>query len=186
MKMKSLLYPAMLAFILTGVLAAQNTAGDQPTKSESAAQAPREDKSINAYRLSFVLNELEDEKKINTRQYALNLVPGYEPSNELKIGTRVPVEAKQGEMQYIDLGTSIWSRMVQHGDAVELEVHADMTNFADPGQSTRPSTSMPLLRQLRINASTIATLGKPMVVGIVDDPNSKRQYQLEVTVSKLR
>jgi hypothetical protein len=175
-----------MALMLTGVLPAQNTADTASEKPESAAPAPKQDKAFAAYRLSFTLNELEDGKTVNTRQYALNLVPGYEPSNELKIGTRVPVEAKQGEMQYIDVGTSIWSRMVQQGDAVELEVHADLSNFAVSDQSAHTATSMPLLRQLRINASTIATLGKPMVVGVVDDPNSKRQYQLEVTVTKLR
>jgi len=28
--------------------------------------------------------------------------------------------------------------------------------------------------------------GKPMVVGSVDDPNSKREFQLEVMVTKLK
>jgi len=28
--------------------------------------------------------------------------------------------------------------------------------------------------------------GKAMVIGSVDDPNSKRQFQLEVTVTKLK
>jgi hypothetical protein len=32
----------------------------------------------------------------------------------------------------------------------------------------------------------VALLGKPMLLGSVDDPNSKRQFQLEVTVTKLR
>jgi hypothetical protein len=48
-------------------------------------------------------------------------------------------------------------------------------------QSTRP-----VLRQLSIKASTVTQLGKPMVVGSVDDPHSKRQFQLEVTVNKLK
>ena len=39
---------------------------------------------------------------------------------------------------------------------------------------------------LRINASTLALPGKPMVVGSLDDPNSKREFQLEVTVTKLK
>jgi hypothetical protein len=43
-----------------------------------------------------------------------------------------------------------------------------------------------VVRQFKINASTLALPGKPMVVGSVDDPNSKRQFQLEVTVTKLR
>ena len=65
-----------------------------------------------------------------------------------------------------------------------MSVHADLSNFAiaeQQGQSMRPA-----IRQMKIDASTIATLGKPVVVGVVDDPNSKHQYQLEVTATKLR
>jgi len=32
-----------------------------------------------------------------------------------------------------------------------------------------------------ISGSTLVTLDKPMLIGVVDDPNSKRQFQLEVT-----
>jgi hypothetical protein len=154
---------------------------------EAAAAKPKSEdseKALTAFRLDFALSESEDGKRINTRHYSMNLVPGYTPSNEIKIGSRVPVEAKQGETQYIDVGTNIWSRMTEHGDAFQLEVKADLTNFANPEQEGQ--RSMPLLRQLRINASTVATLGKPTVVGVVDDPNSRRQFQLEVTVTKLR
>ena len=45
---------------------------------------------------------------------------------------------------------------------------------------------MPLLRQLQINGSTVVLPSKPMTVGVVDDPNSKRQFQLVVTVTKIR
>jgi hypothetical protein len=148
-----------------------------------AKKADDAEKPLKAYRLDFALSEWEDSKKINTRHYSMNLVPGYTPSNEIKIGSRVPVEGKQGEMQYIDVGTNIWSRLTDRGDALQLEVRADLSNFANPEQESR--TAMPLLRQLRINASTVAMPGKPTVVGVVDDPNSKRQFQLEVTVTKL-
>jgi hypothetical protein len=43
-----------------------------------------------------------------------------------------------------------------------------------------------VIRQLKIGGSTLVVVGKPMVLGIVDDPNSKRQFQLEVTMTKLR
>src|ERR1700693_5426386 len=71
---------------------------------ESAAAAERE-KPVHAYRLDFSVNELEDGKKINTRQYSLNL--NADDANEIKIGTRVPVEAGHEQFQYMDVGTSI-------------------------------------------------------------------------------
>jgi hypothetical protein len=134
------------------------------------------------------VNEIDDGKKVNSRQYSMNLSAG--DANEVKIGTRVPVESKQGEFQYIDVGTSIWCRLrdrkdvVWLGDDVLLNLRTEISNFALPeqqGQQVRP-----VLRQLNINASTQARMGKPLVVGSVDDPNSKRQFQLEVTVTKLR
>lgn len=185
MTTKFLLCTAVLTFVLAGGLSAQNPSGAAQDKSVSSQSTSRQETPTTAYRLSFELHEMENGRTINTRQYSLNVVPGYEPSNELKIGTRVPIEGNKGEMQYIDVGTSIWSRMMQHGDALELEVHADLTNFAVPEQSTQAIVKMPLLRQLRINSSTVAALGKPMVVGVVDDPDSKREYQLQVTVTQL-
>jgi len=155
---------------------------------ESGPKKNTEDteKALSAFRLDFTLTESEDGRKINTRHYSMNIVPGYTPSNEIKIGSRVPVEGKQGDVQYIDLGTNIWSRMTERGDALQLEVHADLTNFANPEQESRTAMPLPLLRGLRIYASTVAMPGKPTVVGVVDDPDSKRQFQLEVTVTKLR
>jgi hypothetical protein len=139
-------------------------------------------KTASAYRLDFSVNEIDDGKKVNTRQYSINL--NTDDANEVKIGTRVPVEAKQGEFQYIDVGTRIWSRVKERENGLLLEVRSEISNFAVPDQAGK--NSMPLLRQLAINASTVVVPGKAMVVGSVDDPNSKRQFQLEVVATKLR
>jgi len=173
----------MCLFVLATVLCWGAAASWAQQSGTPAANPEIAKKPANAYRLDFTLNELEEGKNINSRQYSLNLVPGYIPSNELKIGTRIPVDVKQGELQYVDVGTSIWSRMQERPDAVELEVRAEITNFANAEQEKVPN---PMLRELRINASTVAVFGKPMVVGIVEDPNSKRQFQLEVMVTKLK
>jgi hypothetical protein len=154
---------------------------DEAPKAKSDAS----EKALNAFRLDFTLSELEDTKKINTRHYSMHLVPGYTPNTEIKIGSRVPVEAKPGgEIQYIDVGTNIWARMTERGEAIQLEVRADLSNIASSDQEGRMAT--PVVRQLNIGASTVATSGRPTVLGIVDDPNSKRQFQLEVTVTKLK
>jgi hypothetical protein len=111
-------------------------------------------------------------------------------NNEIKIGTRVPFEQKQGEYTYLDVGTNIWCQLRDRSDLawlgndVSLRVRSEISNFALPEQQRQ--NDRPLLRQLKIDASTVAVLGKSMVLGSVDDPNSKRQFQLEVTVTKLR
>jgi hypothetical protein len=171
------------AALILGVLAAglYQTARAQ----ESATpKAPAEsDKVVNAYRLDFSVNEMEDGKKINTRQYSMNL--NANDSNEIKIGSRVPVEAEHEKFQYLDIGTNIGCTLRGHDDNLLLQVRTEISNFAVPMQ-TVSHEALPVIRQLKINASTVVLLGKTMVMGSVDDPSSKRQFQLEVTVTKLR
>ena len=141
-----------------------------------------------AYRVDFLISEMEDGKKINTRQYSLNLNAG--ENDRLNIGTRVPVEVKQSEIQYLDVGTAIWCRLRDRkdvpwaGNDVVLNLTTEISNFALPDQ--QGDRMRPSIRQMKIESSTIAIVGKQMVVGIVDDPNSKRQFQLEVTVTRLK
>jgi hypothetical protein len=163
--------------------AQDSSAGKTSHDSEKTANEHSERAPISAYRLDFSVNEMEDGKKINTRQYSMNL--NGDDNSEIKIGTRVPAESKNGEFQYLDVGTSISSRMADRGGELQLFVHAEMSNFAIPEQA-QGNSSLPVLRQLKIGASTVVLLGKPMLLGSVDDPNSKRQFQLEVTVTKLR
>jgi len=151
---------------------------------DNPAKASEEAKPVSVYRLDFALNESDDGKRINSRHYSMNVAPGYSTSNEIKIGSRVPIEAKQGEMQYIDVGTNIWARFAERGEALQMEVRAELSNIANPEQEGHMSA--PILRQLKISASTVATPGKPTVLGVVDDPNSKHQFELEVTVTRIR
>lgn len=178
---------AILGFVLgCGALGYAQDATHEGTKAEAKQSDPagaEREKPVHAYRLDFSVNELEDGKKVNSRQYSLNL--NVDDANEIKIGTKVPVDAGHEQWQYIDVGTSIWCRIGERADGIPLTVRADISNFAIPDQGTGHE-SRPVVRQFKINASTLALPGKPMVVGSVDDPNSKRQFQLEVTVSKLR
>jgi hypothetical protein len=177
---------ALVASLTLGPAAIRVRAQDSALP-KTAAEAAEPGHS---YRLDFTLNEIEDGKKINSRQYAMNL--NSSDQSELKIGTRVPVEVKQSEIQYLDVGTSIWCRLRDRGSRdvswlgndVMLNVRAELSNFAIPdqqGQSMRPA-----IRQMKIDSSAIATVSKGMVIGTVDDPNSKRQFQLEVMVTKLK
>lgn len=175
--------------------------GLQPSHAQenSAPKTAEPRKPIPAYHLEFALNELEDGKKINTRQYAMDVVARREADpyyirdlasgfKHLKIGTRVPVEAEQGKVQYLDIGTSISSRLIEDEMGLSLEAQTEVSSLVprSPTDAYRPNISDPMIRQLSINATTAITPGKLTNLGTVDDPDSKRQFQLEVTVTKLR
>jgi len=163
---------------------------EQP-KEAAAAQA----KVIKPYRLDFSLNEVEDGKTINTRHYSMNLTEG--ETNEIKIGTRVPVVSGSSvgerntvvntQFQYLDVGTRIAARLEAWGGEIKLHVNSDVSNMDTTGgdQHSGPM-SAPIVRQIKIEGSTLLVVGKAILIGSVDDPNSKRQFQLEVTATKLK
>jgi hypothetical protein len=175
----SILIAVLISCVGGGTLAAQD-AGPTPKNAAQEAVKARPEPPIEAYRLDFLISEMEDGKRINSRQYSMNL--NTNDSNELKIGTREPVDLKEGDFQYLDLGMNIYARLVERGGQLELTARAENSNLVPPGGGE----SHPVVRQMKINASTIVTNGKPIVMGAVDDPNSKRQFQLEVTVTKLK
>jgi hypothetical protein len=150
-------------------------------------------KSIQPYRLDFSLNELDGGKKTNSRRYSMDLTAG--SSNEIKIGTRVPVvtgraepgaaNAMNAQWQYVDVGTSIWAYLRENKDGSDdwqLEVKSEVSDI-DKGAEAAVA---PIIRQMKINGTTLLVTGRPIVIGTMDDPNSSRQFQLEVTVTKLR
>lgn len=153
------------------------------TAPENKPKAEQREKILQPYRVDFSLNEIEDGKKINGRHYAMNLNAG--DRNQIKIGTRVPVSQGPNrlEYQYMDVGTNIMCYLEERGDKVAIEVNTDVSNFSSPAEGENPH---PVVRQIHINGSSAVIPGKPVVMGTVDDPNSKREFQLEVQVTKLR
>jgi hypothetical protein len=157
---------------------------------------------VEPYRLDFSFNEISDGKVVNTRHYSMNLTAGN--SDEIKIGTRVPVATAHStpsvpapmEYQYLDVGTNIWAQLREVGDELMLVVRGEVSNLdIETGDRSRSRSGAtddwagappPVVRQIKIDGSTLLVLGKPLMIGSMDDPNSKRQFQLEVTVTKLR
>jgi hypothetical protein len=158
--------------------------------SKESNPGPARAKPVESYRLDFSFNELADGKIVNTRHYSMNLTAGN--SDEIKIGTRVPVASEKTsagpgsperdtQFQYIDVGTNIWSQLREHGDELMLVVRGEVSNL-----DTDTVGSLPVVRQIKISGDTLLVVGKAIMIGSADDPNSKRQFQLEVTVTKLK
>ena len=69
-----------------------------------------------------------------------------------------------------------------------MELHADseISNIDTGPARDNGGVLNPVVRQIKIDGSTVVVPGKPIVIGSADDPTSNRQFQLEVTVTKLR
>ena len=183
----------IVALISVGLLCTLCAArAQEESKREAPAQPPKV-QPVQPYRLDFAFNELADGKIVNTRRYSMDLTAG-EP-NEIKIGTRVPVVSGSNnpstpaavQYQYLDVGTNIWAQLREHGDELVLVVRSEVSNLDVNSDSGRDGgLPAPVVRQIKLSGSTLLVVGKPIVIGSMDDPNSKRQFQLEVTATKLR
>ena len=183
----ALLIPVICIGLASGLVSA--SAQDE-SKKEAPAQMGKFE-PLRPYRLDFAFNEVSDGKVLNTRHYSMNLTAS--ESNEIKIGTRVPVAAAsstntpaQVQYQYLDVGTNIWAQLREHGEELLLVVRSDVSNLDTSNESEHTGASLPIVRQIKISGSTLLVVGKPILIGSMDDPNSKRQFQLEVTVTKLK
>jgi hypothetical protein len=172
----------------------------EESKADTSKGQPAKVQPVEPYRLDFSFNEVADEKIVNTRHYSMDLTAN--DTNEIKIGTRVPVASATNnpslqaatQFQYLDIGTNIWAQLREHGDELMLTVRSDVSNIdtnggAGPfGVESHDSVNqnLPVIRQIKISGTTLLVTGKPIVIGSMDDPNSKRQFQLEVTATKLR
>jgi len=188
------MFVVLIAVATIGLWFAPRLAEAQEGSKESSSAEPAKPKPVQpvqSYRLDFSFDEVSDGKILNTRHYSMNMTGGN--PNEIKIGTRVPVASGSSsstpastQYQYLDIGTNIWAQLREHGDEFILVVRGEVSNLDVETGEHSGALLPPVVRQIKINGDTLLVVGKPIVIGSVDDPSSKKQFQLEVTVTKLK
>lgn len=178
------MHKKFLSYVFTLLIACAALPMAKAQDNTNQTSAPTAQKNhVEAYHLEFSINEMQNGKKINSRQYSMNISNDSSPK-QLKIGTRIPVETETGKFDYLDVGTSISAQMVSWQTPIGIDISVDISNFANPDEALH-GNGRPLLRQMRITGRMPVVLGKPLVVGSVEDPNSDHTFQLEVTATKL-
>jgi hypothetical protein len=169
---------------------ADQPAKDQPSKKE--VLAGRDGNTENFFKLAFVMYELDDAKRINQRDYMMIGRTDNQPSS-IRVSTRVPITTQEKgndkQYTYIDVGLRINCSMKEQVDR-RLQLHCDVevSSFLRPEQvasSGTPSPSAPILRTTRTESWALLTLGKPAIFNMVDDINSAKRMQIEVTATRL-
>lgn len=184
--MKNVFMVMVMFCAIAATLTAQQ---DSSKKDQESAQrnAAFKQAAAPAYKLAFAIYELQDGKKINQRDYSA-VLRGDNNSNELKIGTRVPIDIGEGKTTYADVGLDLNCSIVESFDnKVDVRIDMTLTTFAIPEQNTDPRTagSRPVLRGVTQRIRTVLTTGKPQIVTSMDDVNSTKRMQVEVTATKI-
>lgn len=157
----------------------------------AAQDAPKHIQKI--YKVVFQIYEMEDGKKINERTYTLpvNTVDGNTRDGSMRVGTRVPIEtgSKSGDtmIQYIDVGLDLECNVTEQQDKFIVHGNLTLSSFVSPEQGTdlKGGGMQPVLRQIKQSFTSLVSPGKPTLVTTMDDINSKKRMQVEVTATRL-
>jgi len=157
-----------------------NSASAQEEKGKEPAAA--EQKPHVAYRIEFNVREIEDGKRLNSRNYMMLVEEG--DWGKIRVGNRVPYQYGEKSFQYQDVGMSIDCRPHEQGDGVALSIHVDFSSVV-PQPQTSP-TYNPVLRTERTEVESMVKLGKPTLVATMDDVVSNHSFEIEVTATKVK
>jgi type II secretory pathway component GspD/PulD (secretin) len=139
------------------------------------------------YRLEFKINELNDDRKVDSRNY--NLVADTRQVSRLHIGSQVLVRGADKDKdkdKYLDLGKNIDCHVrTENEHAIGLRLTVEVSGVAEHG-AAETEKSDPVIQRSRIETSSILELGKPLTVGSFYDPSSKHNVQIEVTATRTR
>ena len=149
-----------------------------------AAQEKKSDagRSEKIYKLDYVLSELDGGKRVEARDYSL-LVDGRQ-AGRIRIGNRVPIIGAGGAWQYMDVGVNIDAAVrdpVEGGIALQTKVEVTAIVTID-----KSSPAPPTMRNFRTENEVVVLFGKPTTLFIMDEPGTKRSFQIHVTATQIK
>src|SRR4051794_11218832 len=142
---------------------------------------PKPDDPNAAYKLEYVIAEIENNKRVNTRTYTLLTDEG--GASSMRMGMRVPLQGEKGPI-YMDVGLRVESKVrPREGGDVWLSTRFEVSSLVDQPQTV--NGAMPL-RSVEYSNPAVVTLGKSTVLAAGDELSSQKRFELSVTVTKVR
>ena len=191
--------------VAAGLLLAAGLATAQETPKAASPPSEAAIKPASAYRLDYVVRELEDGKRINSRSYSLSMRAQQQGTDKLvvaaaslRIGGKVPYATGAGPgpgpgnegFQYQDVGINIDSHLNERDYNIELYTKFELSSMVrlekptqDPGN---PVPNAPVVRVVQLSIDSHIIPGKPTVIAAMDDVATNRRYEIEVTVTKMK
>jgi hypothetical protein len=169
---------AVVAFCLP--LIPSSASAQQEKSKESVAT---EQKPVAAYRIELNVREIEDGKRLNSRNYMMTAEDA--TPARIRVGNRVATPSPISEQfEYHEVGMSIDCTPHARGDSVMLVIHVEFTSL--PPEAEAAPKLPPVVRTERTEVAPTVTYGKPTLVASMDDTLGNRRYEVEVTATKVK
>ena len=141
---------------------------------------------LKTYRLTYALTETDGGKRVGTQHFAMIVVSGRK--TVLKQGNRVPLVTgsvstsggPQTQVQYLDIGLNIDASIEESADGVKLNTSVEQSSIAE--EKSGLGTQDPIVRQAKLEGTSILTAGKPLILGSMDIPSTARRLDIEVVM----
>jgi type II secretory pathway component GspD/PulD (secretin) len=149
------------------------------------------DRPRKLYRLTYTVAVSENGKNIGTQHYSLVASDGNRST--MKEGDKIPVAtgsfstdnaASQTQFTYLDVGMSFDATVISMANGVSLKSKVEQSSIGST--NTIAGVTEPVVRQSVLDGSSIATLGKPLMLGSIDIPNSTRHLDIDVMVEQIK
>jgi hypothetical protein len=147
----------------------------------------KEPKLSTVYRVDYTIRETEDGKVLNSRKYVLMAMTHQRGDNwtRSRVGNRVPIMGEKG-VQYENVGMEVDCRVEEQDDLIVLESVIDLSSIVPREQAPGPGFNNPVLRTVHSQVKSVVSLGKPTVIGVIDDVTSNRRFEIEATVTQVK
>ncbi len=176
-----LLASALALTLLCAHAVAAPRHGEQNQPEQSAKKD--QDQSVHVYRVTYKISELENGKTINARSYTL--MARTRAVATAHVGSRVPMDLGGNKIQYQDIGVTVRCIVTNQEASVLVQTDVSMITLGGEEPVTSPGPPLPVERNLGLLDVTSVAMGKPVLVGSIDDVVSNHRYVIEVTVTKV-
>ena len=149
------------------------------------------DRPRKSYRLTYTIAIMEDGKNIGTQHYSMVAADGQRTT--MKEGDKIPVAtgtfstdsaSAQTQFTYLDVGMNFDATVNSVAGGVSLKSKVEQSSIGPT--NTIAGVAEPVVRQSVLDGSSIAPLGKPLMLGSIDIPNSTRRLDIDVMIEPIK
>ena len=148
------------------------------------------DKPKPTYRLTYTLTESDNGKRIGVQHFAMVVVTGQQVV--LKQGDKIPIltgnfnkdsTTQQTQITYIDVGMNIDATLDRFAGGLRLRSQVEQSSAVSPLPNFVAQD--PVIRQSKLQGTSVLTPGKPQTLGSIDIVGSTRHIDIEVIAEPL-
>lgn len=150
------------------------------------------DRPKKSYRLTYTISEVDSGKRVGTQHFSMVVITG-QPT-VLKQGSKVPISTgtysnrpgdtgTQTQATYLDVGMNFNATLDEFVNGVRLRSKVEQSSVAE--EKSGMGLQDPIIRQTALEGTAFLTLGKPLILGSLDIPDTTRHMDVEVVMEQL-